>query len=1035
MLMLLILIFGYFGLINIKKTLFPERESRLIAIQVQYPGASPEEVEQGVVLKIEDNLKGLTGVERVSSTSSENTGRITVEVLRDYDTDIILQDVKNAVDRISSFPDGMEPPAIYKQENLSFVLNFSLSGDVDLRTLKAFGQKVESDLLALDGLTKVELSGFPDEEIEIALREEDMRRYGITFQQVTDAVRRENIDLTGGQVKGSREELLIRARSKVYYADELSNIIVLTRNEGTAVRLGDIATVRDIWADNPNRSYLNGKPSVIVTVQNTVNEDILALADKVKIYIQSFNEKNSVVKATLIRDGSKTLNQRIDLLVNNGIIGFLLVVILLAFFLHIRLAFWVAISIPVSFMGMFIMAAYIPTFTINVMSLFGMILVVGILVDDGIVIGENIYKQYEDGKPAMQAAIDGTLQVLPAVLSAVLTTIVAFSTFYFIDGRLGDFAPALGFVVIWTLIFSLLEGAFILPAHVAHSRALSPHATKNLVERTFDNIMRWLRENSYAPVLRFAIDHWFFTLSVSVALFMITLGAIGGGIVKLTFFPFIERDNINITLEMPAGTREQVTEDILMDMQRAVWQVSDSLRRTREDSLSVVENIVLSTGPGANIGNLDIRLLDNETRNIQSFVMSNLFREKVGVVPGADKVLYGISTPFGKPVSVSLLSNDLVELEAARTELKNELMQMPDLKDISDNYQNGPREVKIKLREKAYALGLRLQDVIGQVRQGFFGQEAQRLQRGLDEVKIWVRYDLADRANMAKLENMRIRTSAGEFPLSELAEVSIERGLVAINHLDGKREVRIEAEMNNPNASSTELLEEVRASIMPKILSRYPTVGVSYEGQSKETLKTAKSASKIIPIILILMFAIIVWTFRSMWQAVVLFLTIPFGFIGVTWGHFAHGQAISMLSFFGVIALIGVMVNDGLVFVTRFNELMKEGIPFKEALYKTGLSRFRAIALTSVTTIAGLAPLLLEKSFQAQFLIPMAIAIAYGLLIATLVTLIILPVFLVMLNRARVYLIWFWTGHKPTAESVEPAVIEIQFENQMLPKP
>ncbi|MGB0403645.1 MAG: efflux RND transporter permease subunit [Salibacteraceae bacterium] len=1031
-LMVLILIFGFFGLKGWKSNFFPVSESKLIKIEATYPGSSPEEIEKGIVLKIEDNLRGVTGIEQVKSVSQENIGTITVEVQKRYDTDLILQDVKNAVDRIPSFPSEMEPPVIYKQEGRSFAISYALSGDVDLVTLKKFAQKIESDLLAIDGLSKVALSGFPDQEIEIALRENDLQAYNLTFNEVSQAVSNANLEITGGKVKGKREELIIRANTKGYYADKFRDIVVKTTDDGRIVRLHDVALIADIWADSPNRNYLNGKSTVIIEVSNTIEEDILYVVEETKKYMNLFNEQNNVVEATLVRDGSTTLSERIDILMENGIMGFFLVLIFLAVFLHIRLAFWVALSIPIAFMGMFIVGANSEV-SINVISLFGMILVIGILVDDGIVIGENIYKHYEEGMPPIEAAVEGTMQVFPAVFSAVVTTCIAFSTFFFLDGRLGDFAPDMAFVVIATLSFSLVEGAFILPAHVAHSRALSRKAKKNKIEKTFDQVMAFLRDKTYAPFLRFIMKNWVFTLSIPIALFLITIGGIKGGLIKLTFFPFIEQDFISVSIEMPSGTQEDVTESFLKRIQAAALDVNDSIRGTRADGGDIVENIMIKVGPGSNAGKVDIRLMGTEQRQLKSYLISNAIRDKVGPIYEAENLLYGISTPFGKPISVSLLGNNLKELDLAKAELISEMSEIDALEDITDNDKMGPRELKIKLKEKAYVLGLTMNDVVRQVRQGYFGQEVQRLQRGLDEVKVWVRYDLEDRGSVNKLEQMRIRTNSGlAVPFKEIAEYDIERGVLAVNHLNGRREVRVEAEMGDPTASSADIMSEIDNVILPPILAKYPSLSVSYEGQSKEQAKMKKSGSTVIPIILILMLAVIVLTFRSFSQAVLVFLCIPFALIGVGWGHYIHGHSISLLSMFGVIALIGVMVNDSLVFVSRFNELMKRYQNFEKALFEAGTSRFRPIVLTSVTTVAGLMPLIFETSFQAQFLVPMAISVAYGMLIATFITLIVLPVFLVMINRIKTGGIWLWEGKMPTPESVEPAIREIESEKETL---
>lgn len=1022
LLMVLILLFGWFGLQSIRSTFFPQTESKTISVQVVYPGSSPQEIEEGIVAKIEDNLKGVTGIDRISSVSRENSGTVSVEVESSYDTDKVLQDVKNSVDRISSFPSGMEPPVVYKQERLDFAISFALSGNVSLKTLKEFARACENDILAIDGISKVTLSGFPDEEIEISFREADLRAYKITFDQASAAVRKANLEITGGKVKGKDEELLIRARSKRYYGKDLQNIVIKSTPEGKIVRLSDVATISDQWAaDNPSRSYLNKKPSVVVTIQNTINEDIFDITEKVQAYIKEYNENNKVVRATVIRDGSEYLRQRIDLLVNNGMVGAILVVIFLALFLHYRLAFWVAISIPICFMGMFILGSFFGM-SINVISLFGMILVIGILVDDGIVIAESIYQEYEKGNNPTDAAVEGTMKVLPAVFSAILTTVVAFSLFYFIEGRIGDIFSNMAFVVICTLIFSLVEGAFILPAHVSHSKALkSKEPTK--VEQLTSRLMNWLRSTFYAPVLRFSLKNKFFSIVIFIAMFLVTLGAFKGGIIRTTFFPFVERDNLTVSLSMPAGTRETITEKWIEHIESAVYEVNNDYKK--KYGKKMITKVERNVGPSTYEANLQLALIGGEERPLASFQITDAIRKKAGPIPMAEKVAYNISSPFGRAISVSLLGFDKKELDAAKEELKEEMAKMKVLKDVVDSDQQGLREINIELKDKARQLGFQVQDILNQVRQGFFGSEAQRLQRGVDEVKVWVRYEEKDRSTFANLENMRIRTVAGqEFYLKDLATFSVKRGVIAINHLDNKREIKVEADLANPNSSATEVIRKVRAEILPGILAKYKSVQVSYEGQSRSSAKTGESIGKAGPPILVLMVALIMLTFRSVSQTIAVVLLIPFGLVGVAWGHVIHGMAISILSMLGIIALIGVLVNDALVFVSAVNSNLKEGQKYDDAVYAAGLSRFRPILLTSLTTIAGLGPLIAEKSMQAQFLIPMAISLAYGLAMATAITLILLPVLLVIFNRFNVMILWFWKGEKPSSEVVEPAVRE-----------
>lgn len=1022
-LMILLFIVGMFGLSQMKTTFFPEVESRIISIRAIYPGSSPEEVEEGIVSKIEENLKGLTGLERVTSVSSENSASVTVEVLKGYDTDVILQDVKNAVDQISSFPVDMEPVTIYKQENLGRVLSFAVYGDVPLKTLKKVGRNIEDELLAKDGLSKITLEGFPEEEIEIAFREADLRKYNITFNEAALRVRNTNLELTGGTIKTDKEELLIRADNKEYTAKELMDVVVKSNPSGGVIRLYQIADIRDRWEDNPQRTFIEGEPAVVVTVQNTLEEDMLTIANTVKDYIEEFNQKNEEVQALVLTDASITLNQRIELLTNNGIIGFFIVLILLAMFLHYRLAFWVALAIPISFAGMFLCASILGV-TLNVISLFGMIVVIGILVDDGIVIAENIYQKYEQGAKPFEAALKGTMEVLPAVFSAIITTVIAFSAFFFIDGRLGDFFREMAIVVIFSLVFSLIEGALILPAHIAHSKALRKEGRSSKIQRGLDKLMDFLRDTLYQPVLRWAVKYNWPTLAICVAGLFMTVGALQGGLIKGTFFPVIPRDNYTVDLKLPAGTREGLTIDILNRIEAASIAVNEELSEEFfNGELEPIVKMQKNVGPTTYQGQISVFLLDGESRgDITARTIIAKVREKLGPVPEAETLTFSSGSPFGKPLSLSLLGKDGDQLDLAIQAVKDNLSKITDLKDIVDNNQEGLKEVSLELTPKAYNLGFTLRDIVTQVRQGFFGTEAQRIQRGEDEVRVWLRYDLTDRADISDLADMRIRASDGSsIPLGELATFSTERGVININHIEGEREVRIEADVANDQVSISDVTADVKEVILPEVLKEFPDVRASFEGQEREQGKTQRSLGIVMPLIFLMMFFVIVLTFKSVSQALIVFALLPFGFIGVGLGHYLQGLPISLFSILGVIALIGIFVNDALVFITTFNDKIREGYEFKEAVIETGRSRFRPILLTSITTIAGLAPLILEKSFQAQFLIPMAISVAYGLLVGTFILLVLIPALLMISNRIKRTAMSFYQGEAVAALDVEPA--------------
>lgn len=1069
-LVLLILIFGFVGLSNMRSTFFPETETKIIAVQIIYPGASPEEIEEGVVSKIEDNLEGLSGIDKVTSTSSENSGRVIVQLERGFDIDVLLQDVKNAVDQINSFPDNMESPVIYKQEVLTRAVTFVIGGDTDLKTLKKFAREIERDLLAKEGVSKVELSGFPEEEIEIAVNEDALRAYQMTFDQVVQAVRNANIEVTGGTIKAETEELLIRSKSKEYYAKDFLDIVVTTTLDGRKVYLVDVATVKDRWADNPNRTYLNGQPGVSVNVSNTIEESLLDIADIVKEYIDEFNEANEVVEARIIEDATVALNQRIDLLVNNGIIGFILVVILLAMFLEVKLAFWVAIAIPVSFMGMFMLAGAFGI-SINIISLFGMILVIGILVDDGIVIGENIYSKYEQGMNPIRAAIEGAMEVLPAVLSAILTTMIAFGSFLYFEGVLGDFFGQMALVVILTLGFSLIEGTFILPGHIAHAVGGDHHEEENpqeiplsegeenvevyqvqagangimeelheeayvsqslgarigrflgSIQRGLWSFMDWMKNGLYAPALRFFMNNILLGMAIPLCILLLCFGLFAAGWQKFTFFPPIEGDLVTVTLAMPAGTREQVTDKWLTQIEKASWEVSANYKKERADGKDVVIAVNKNLGPTTYEGTVLIKLLDNETRNTSSREIIDRIRKATGPVYGAETLTFGGRAAFGSPVSIALTGDNLESLEAAADELVSGMEELPDVRDITSSNKEGLREINLTLKEKARLLGLTTQQVVGQVRQGFFGAEVQRLQRGKDEVKVWVRYTESDRSSVGNLENMRIRTPDGSsYPLQELADFKMERGVIEIQRLNGQREIRINADVASDDVSVSEVNSTIENDILPPILEKHSDVRYLLEGQAKESQDFANSSGSVLPIVLMLIFVIIILTFRSVSQTLSVFAIIPFGLIGVILGHYMLGKPLSILSVLGIFALVGIIVNDALVLVSAHNLLLQKGKTFRDALYEASLSRFRPIFLTSITTIAGLTPLLFEKSLQAQFLIPMAISVSFGLAAATLLILLLLPTFLMIANWWKGTLVALYEGERPDAASIEAAV-------------
>ena len=1024
-------IFGYLGLQETNSSYFPLDDSKNIFINISYPGASPAEIEEGVVLKIEDNLRGLVDIDRVTSASSENAATITVEIIEGADIDIILANVKNAVDRVPSFPTDMEPPVISKQETINSAITFTVSGQgLPLITLKEEARKIEEDLRAMQDISQIELSGFPAEEIEIAVKEDKLLAFNLTFDEVASAVRNTNLLTTGGNIKTDTEEYLIRANNRSYYGDGLDFIVVKSTNSGQIVRLRDVAVVRDKWSETPDRIDFNGNPAVQIAISTTNSEDLLSATDQVKAYVKEYNENNDILKLNVSSDSSVALLDRQNLLLDNGLLGIGLVLLFLSIFLKPSIALWVAIGLPFSFMGLFIFA---PGFmTINVISLFGMIIVTGILVDDGIVIAENIFDQFEKGKPKLRAAIDGSQQVMAPIVAAILTTMIAFSTFLFLPERLGSFFGQIAAIVCIILLISLVEAFIILPAHLAHSNALNKEAKPFFINVWADNLMMWIREKIYVPILRFVLNFPVFGFAIPLALLLVTIGAIQGGIIRFTFFPTVASDRISINLELPQGTSEMITDSLINIIEQEAWKANEEL--TKVDSLPMIQNIVRRLGPGSSSASLVLNLLPGEKRDIAASVVSSNIRKRVGPIYEAESVVYGSGNAFGgSPISVSLIGSNVSELKVATEELKSIFNNNPRLADVTDNDPSGIKEIKLQLKDNAYLLGLNLQQVMSQVRSGFFGNAVQRFQRGRDEIRVWVRYDRSNRNSISNLDDMRIVTPTGDrVPLSEIASYTIERGEVVINHIDGRREIRVDADMSDPKDSAPEILANIKNNIMPDMLSKYPTVSALYEGQNRSFSRIGAGLKKVLPVILVLMYSVIAFVFRSYGQPLLLFILIPFSFVGVAWGHWIHGVSINILSGLGIVALVGILVNDGLVLVEKFNLLLKDGWPYHKAMVEAGRSRFRAIFLTSITTVAGLAPLIFEKSFSAQFLIPMAISVAYGIAYATFMTLFLLPLLLETKNSIKVLVIWFWTGNKPTKEAVERAVIEMASEAEAI---
>ena len=1016
LIVLFLILIGGLSMYSMKMSFFPERESRFLFVRVSYPGASPVEMEEGVTSRIEEAIRGIPEIE---------PGK---------DIDETLIEVKNAVDGISSFPTAAERPIVAKNRTSSPAMRLNISGDVDLLTLKSYAQIVEEDFLSSGVMSQVSISGFPQLEISVEASEADLLRYGITFNDLQNAIAKNNSDVSGGQIRSIEEELLIRLRSRSSDPNKIGDIILRANPDGSLIRIRDIALVKKKFSDTPSKEMEKGKPLINIRVNKLISEDLKKIDEYILKYIKTFNQKNPSVQLRVSRSFLELLYSRLDLLLVNGGQGLILVLISLAIMLSIRLSFWVAWGIPASFLAMFIVANMIGI-TINMMSLFGMILVIGILVDDGIVIGENIFQHFEMGKSPMRAAIDGTVEVIPAVLTSVATTICAFLPLIFITGGM-EMMYEMAMIVILSLTFSLFESFFVLPAHLGNEKVLSaklltekPKGIKKYTERFFN----WLRDYAYDGVLKLILEYRYIVVAVPAAMMIITFGLIGGQFIKTTFFPRMEFDSFNINIAFTPGSGEKQTMAYLELFDSVVWVVNEELKEEYKDTVDIIQNSIIELGSsfdrqesGAHAGNVDVSPRNSEETGISSYDIISRIREKIGPVPEAEKYTIGARGRFGEPVSLGLLSRNIQELELGRDFLIAKLNEMPQLKDVVNTNAMGKQEILLKLKPQAYMLGLDESTIANQIRQGFFGGQAQRLQEGRDELRVWVRYPGEGRERIGQMEQMKIKTAQGDYPLMELVEYDMKRGPVNIQRFNGKREIRVNAELVDPDASVTDILAQVNDEIIPELQLLYPGIKVEFQGQQKESNRNMADLMFLFPLAFLAIVFILMINFKSFEQPFIILVMIPISILGAIWGHGIHGKPLSILSLWGIVALSGVIVNDAVVYLAKFNLLIEEGKKVKEAILLAGKSRLRPILLTTLTTSVGLFPLVLETSFQAQFLIPMAISLVYGVAFGTLFILLFFPALILILNDFRKWFREMWHDKNFEREEVEIAWMHAQ---------
>ncbi|MBW1895992.1 MAG: efflux RND transporter permease subunit, partial [Deltaproteobacteria bacterium] len=985
--------------------IFPEVSLDRISISMEYPGASPAEVEEAIVRRIEENVAGRAGIKRIDSLAREGFASVTIEVMKGWSLQELLDEVKAEVDRITTFPNEAEEPVVQEITRRTQVLNVAVYGDAPESTIKHLTERVKDDITNLPGITLAELSGIRKGEIHIEVSEETLRSYEITLGQVAEAVRRASLDLPAGSVKTTGGEILVRTKGRRYYAPDYRDVAVITRADGSKVTLGEIANLRDGFEDVDLNIRFQGKPSGVIEVFRVADQNALDVAATVKQYIEEARSTlPEGVDISFYRDRSRVLKSRINLLLKNMAIGLVLVSIILGIFLNVRLAFWVTLGIPISFMAGLIILPSLDV-SINMISLFAFIMVLGIVVDDAIVVGESAFRKHEEGSAPLEGAIQGTLEVGRPVVFAVLTTVAAFWPLLLGSGTMGKIMRNIPIVVMVVLLGSLVECLLILPAHLVRSKRGSKKREEQ--KRT----ARWLKQfirGPYAQLVDFCVRWRYATVALGILMLLLTIGVYLGGFIKFTLFPRVESDQLVCSLTMPAGTPAERTAEIVGHLERYAKEALEEADKERpENAPPLLKNSVTllgmhgrghgptAAGPqsGGHLAQVKIELLAGEERDVTASELVNLWRDKIGIIPDAESITFQSALfSVGNPIEVHLSLDNHDRLLDAAEELKGELTKYPGVFDVSDSFLPGKKEMQLKLKPAARSLGLTLNDLAQQVRHAFYGAEALRFQRDRDEVKVMVRYPEAKRKSLGDVEQMRIRTPDGSgVPFSEVAEVKMEQGYSSIQRAQRLRVIKVTADVDGAVANANEVRIDLENRFLPQLQNSYLGLRYAMEGEGKEQKESLSDVSQGFIIALFLIYALLAIPFKSFTQPLVVMGAIPFGMVGAMAGHLIMGLNLSLLSLFGIVGLAGVAVNDSLLLVHAANRIRKQGATVHDAVTQAGGLRFRAIILTSLTTFAGLSPMILERSLQAQFLIPMAVSLGFGVLFATGITLLLIP--------------------------------------------
>lgn len=1024
---------GLLSIFTMNHSFFPELNPNMVYVTVAYPGASPEEIEEGIATKIEESLTGVEGVKETSSYSTENYCNVNIEAIEGTDLNILLQEVKNAVDGIISMPEGAERPIVVSQKsrgmgNMGGTVGYvALKGPNDMYKLKEMSDKIERDFLSSKEISQISVFGYAPQIIAVDVRADDLLKYNLTFDEISQKVKTSNIDISGGTIKSTDEELYIRSLNKSTDANTIAQIVIKASPTGELIKLKDVADVKFEFSDISLENYVDGQRSISFIIKKIPSEDLHAISVFIDKYIKDFNSENEGYELQTLFMFSELLDQRINMLSNNLFIGLILVCIILGLFLSLRLSVWVAFGIPFSFLGMFFLGS-LYGITINMISLFGMILVVGILVDDGIVIAENIFSHYEKGKSPVQAAIDGTMEVLSSVFTSILTTIVAFGFLLFVGGQM-EMMEEMAFSVIACLAFSMIEAFLILPAHLSSKKILAPTKVTwyNNIRKSIEKRITRLT-NLYGNLSYKMIKYYRWFVFGPVLFIAIIISLMYSGVIKGAFFPAIPFDDISIDIAFKPGEREHKTKSFIWYLNDVVNDYSEELTEEYNDTL--IKYVSVNIGQAQRISETgnhagSIRISVKENSFISTTEIAKEIKNRISSdsLKKLEKFAIGGDTPFGKDISISLQSVNSEQLKEAIAWVKSEIDALPEVLDLTDNSGIGNREINLKLKPKAYLLGMNEASILGQIRQGFYGNEIQRVIIGRDEVKIWTRFPEQDRNSIGDLDNLRIKTQTGlEIPLTELAAYSITRGKVAIRHINGNKEVRIVGSLYDSELSS-EVNQKIKKNYLDVLSDKFPDVTYSVKGQAEKAQESIQSLVTSFGLAILFIMIILSLNFSSFYQARIILMVIPVGIFSALLGHGIKGIPFSIFSFLGVIGLVGILVNDAVVMLDQFNRNLKEGMKIENAAVEAGKSRFRPIILTSITTVAGLLPLIyFETSFQAQFLIPMGVSIAFGVLFGTMALILFYPSLILYFNDMRRARFWLWRGGQdaPSQIEVEP---------------